>query len=146
MILPLVLSNLVVFSIFGFSNIPITTEMLPLVSLSEGLGINYGIYVLARLFDEMHSKKRTYRDILHYTLITSGKAVFFSGLIVSLGILIWIFSPIRFQAMMGLSLCIALILNMAISLIMIPVLVWWFKPRFLFGRVKERFIRRGGGT
>ncbi len=142
LILPLVLSNLFVFSIFGFLKIPITTEMLPLVSLSEGLGINYGIYILARLYDEMRTKRATYRNILYRTLITSGKAVFFSGFIVSLGILVWAFSPIRFQAMMGLSLCIALIFNMAISLVMVPVLVWWFKPQFLFGKVRLRLRSR----
>ncbi len=142
LILPLILSNLFVFAILGFMGLPITTEMLPLVSLSEGLGINYGIYILARLFDEMNEKRRTYRNILQYTLVTSGKAVFFSGFVVSLGILVWVFSPIRFQAQMGLNLCIALILNMVISLIMVPVFVWWFKPEFLFKGLKLRRVKR----
>lgn len=135
---PLIFSNLLVFSFFGFFNIPITTEMLPLVSLSEGLGINYGIYILARLFDETRKKRRTYRNILEFTLVTSGKAVFFSGAIVSLGILVWIFSPILFQARLGASLCLSLILNMVTSLIVIPVLVWWIKPKFLFGKLRYR--------
>lgn len=138
LILPLLLSNLFVFAILGFVGLSITTEMLPLVSLSEGLGINYGIYVLARLFDEMRNKRRTYKNILLYTLITSGKAVFFSGFVVSLGIVVWIFSSIRFQAQMGLNLCIALILNMIISLVMVPVFVWWFKPKFLFVGLRKR--------
>ncbi len=142
LILPLLLSNLFVFAILGFVGLPITTEMLPLVSLSEGLGINYGIYVLARLFDEMRNKRKTYKNILHHTLVTSGKAVFFSGFVVSLGILVWIFSPIRFQAQMGLNLCIALILNMVISLVMVPVFVWWFKPEFLFKGLRARLNRK----
>ncbi|MBL7132218.1 MAG: MMPL family transporter, partial [Candidatus Omnitrophica bacterium] len=123
---------------------PITTEMLPLACLSEGLGINYGIYILARLYDEINEKKRTYKNILHYTLITSGKAVFFSGFIVSLGIFVWVFSSILLQVRLGLNLCLSLILNMITSLIMIPVLVWWIKPRFLFKRVRLR-QRKGEG-
>ena len=138
LLLPLIFSNLLIFSLFGFVGIPINTEMLPLVSLSEGLGINYGIYIIARLFDEIRQKKKTYKNILYYTLVTSGKAVFFSGSIVSLGIFVWVFSPILFQARLGITLCLALILNMVTSLVMIPVLVWWIKPRFLFGRLRRR--------
>jgi len=140
--LPLVFSNLFVFSLYGFLGTSLTTETLALAALSEGLGINYGIYILARLHDEMKRKKRTYKNILYYTLITSGKAVFFSGFIVSTGIFIWIFSPILFQAKLGLNLCLALILNMITSLIMIPVFVWWIKPKFLFGRVRVKLKQK----
>ncbi|NQU19329.1 MMPL family transporter [bacterium] len=144
LLLPLIFSNLIVFSLFGFFRTPITTEMLPLACLSEGLGINYGIYILARLYDEINEKKRTYKNILYHTLITSGKAVFFSGFIVSLGIFVWVFSSILLQVRLGLNLCLSLILNMITSLIMIPVLVWWIKPRFLFKRVRLRQKRRAG--
>jgi len=142
LLIPLLISNLIVFSLFGFLKTSLTTETLPLASLSEGLGINYGIYILSRLYEEMKKKKKTYRKILYDTLTSSGKAVFFSGVIVSLGIFVWIFSPIRFQAHLGINLCLALILNMLISLIMIPVMVWWIKPKFLFGKIKARLKRR----
>ena len=138
LLLPLLFSNLVVFAVFSLLKISITTEMLPLVSLSEGLGVNYGIYILARFYDEMRAKRKTYKNILHYTLVTSGKAVFFSGTIVSLGIFVWSFSPILFQARLGIALCFSLILNMAASLVLIPVLVWWRKPAFLFGCLRLR--------
>lgn len=142
LLIPLLISNLIVFSLFGFLKTSLTTETLPLASLSEGLGINYGIYILSRLYEEMKEKKKTYKKILYDTLTSSGKAVFFSGVIVSLGIFVWIFSPIRFQAHLGINLCLALILNMLISLIMIPVVVWWIKPKFLFGKIKARLKRR----
>lgn len=142
LLLPLTLSNLIVFSLYGFLGTSITVETLPLASLSEGLGINYGIYMMARLYQEMREKKMTYKNILYHTLITSGKAVFFSGFIVSLGIFAWIFSSILLQVKLGLNLCIALILNMVISLVMIPVLVWWIKPSFLFGKMRLRLKNR----
>ncbi len=142
LLLPLTLSNLIVFSLYGFLGTSITVETLPLASLSEGLGINYGIYMMARFYQEMKEKKRTYRNILYHTLTTSGKAVFFSGFIVSLGIFAWVFSSILLQVKLGLNLCIALILNMATSLVMIPVLVWWIKPSFLFGKMRSRLKKR----
>lgn len=142
LLLPLFISNLIVFSLFGFLGTSITTEVLPLASLSGGLGVNYGIYILARLRDEIKEKKTTYRKILHNTLITSGKAVFFSGFIVAVGISVWMFSSIRLQANLGFNLCLALVLNMVTSLLMIPVMVWWIKPVFLFGKVRHRLKRR----
>jgi hypothetical protein len=142
LLLPLFISNVIIFAFFGFLGTSVTVETLPLVSLSGGLGVNYGIYILARLYEEMKEKKKTYKNILYHTLITSGKAVFFSGFIVSLGISAWVFSSILLQVKLGLNLCISLILNMIISLIMLPVFVWWIKPRFLFGRVKTRLAKR----
>jgi hypothetical protein len=138
---PLIISNLIVFSLYGFLGTSITTETLPLASLSEGLGINYGIYILARFYEEMRKKRKTYKNILYQTLITSGKAVFFSGFIVSLGIAVWMFSSILLQVKLGANLCLSLILNMFISLILIPLLIWWIKPKFLFGKVKQRWKR-----
>ncbi|MBD3263852.1 MAG: MMPL family transporter [Candidatus Omnitrophica bacterium] len=146
LLLPLILSNLIVFSLFGWLHTSINTETLPLAALSEGLGINFGIYILARLHEEIKSKKRTYRSILYHTLTTSGKAVFFSGFIVALGILSWVLSPIRLQARLGINLCVSLVLNMVISLIMIPVLIWWIKPVFLFGKIRQRLKRSKKGT
>ncbi|MFC1704113.1 RND family transporter [Candidatus Omnitrophota bacterium] len=142
LLLPLIQSNLIVFALFGFFGTSISMETLPLVSLSLGLGVNYGIYILARLHDEMNEKRRTYKNILHHTLVTSGKAVFFSGFIVSSGIFVWVFSSILLQAKLGLNLCFVLILNMITSLIMIPVFVWWIKPRFLFRRIRVRLKRK----
>jgi len=109
------------------------------------LGVDYGIYILARFFEEIRNKKATYKNILGNVLITSGKAVFFSSFIVSLGISVWIFSPILYQARLGFNLCLALLLNMIISLVMIPVLIWWIKPVFLFGKIRQRLKRRKGG-
>jgi len=143
--LPLILSNLIVFSLYGFFKTSLTTETLPLASLSMGLGVDYGIYILARFFEEIRNKKTTYKNILGNVLITSGKAVFFSSFIVSLGISVWIFSPILYQARLGFNLCLALLLNMIISLVMIPVLIWWIKPVFLFGKIRQRLKTRKGG-
>lgn len=142
LLLPLLISNVIVFAFFGFFGTTLTVETLPLVSLSCGLGVNYGIYILARFYEEMREKKKTYKNILYHTLITSGKAVFFSGFIISLGISAWAFSSILLQVKLGINLCVALMLNMITSLIMLPVLVWWIKPRFLFGKVRARLAKR----
>jgi hypothetical protein len=142
LLLPLFLGNVVVFSLYGFLKTPISLETLPLACISEGLGIDYGIYILSRFHEEMKKKKTTYRNILYRTLTTSGKAVFFSGFIIAAGIFVWVFSSILLQVKLGLTLCLSLLLSMITSLLMIPVLVWWIKPVFLFGRIRERLKQR----
>ncbi|MCD6093607.1 MAG: MMPL family transporter [Candidatus Omnitrophica bacterium] len=142
LLVPLIFSNLIVFSLFGFLRTSITTATLPLAALSEGLGINYGIYIIARMYEEMKNKRASYKNILKKVLTTSGKAVFFSGFIVSLGVLVWVFSNILLQASLGFNLCMALLLNMFTSIIVLPIMVWGIKPKFLFGRVKDRFKKR----
>lgn len=132
---PLIFSILIVFGIFGITGMPLTTETLPLAALSEGLGVNYGIYVLTRLYQEAKRFSHpSYKDALRATLITSGKAVFFSGMIVSMGIFVWLFSDIKLQARLGLTLGLTLIINMAASLLLLPVLISIFKPRFIFDK------------
>jgi predicted RND superfamily exporter protein len=131
LLLPLSLSILIVFAILGFSGISLTMEMLPLASLSMGLGINYGLYILFRMRQEGQKHKSIAR-VLKKSLLTSGKADFFSGMIVSLGILVCIFSNIRLQASFGATLGVALILNMLGTLVLLPILISIFRPKFIF--------------
>ena len=132
---PLLFSVAIIFGIFGLSGMSLTCETLPLAALSEGLGVNYGIYVLTRLYQEVkrHSHP-SYKEALRATLVTSGKAVFFSGMIVSVGIFVWLFSDIRLQARLGFTLGLTLIINMIASLVLLPVLITIFKPKFIFDK------------
>ena len=139
LLVPLLFSVLIVFGIFGITGMSLTCETLSLAALSEGLGVNYGIYVLTRLYQEVKRFGHpTYKEALRATLITSGKAVFFSGMIVSMGIFVWLFSDIRLQARLGFTLGLTLIINMVASLVLLPVLISIFKPRFIFENFKPK--------
>ncbi len=133
LLVPLLFSVLIVFAIFGLTGMSLTCETLPLAALSEGLGVNYGIYVLTRLYQEVKRRSHpSYNEALRATLITSGKAVFFSGMIVSMGIFVWLFSDIRLQAHLGLALGLTMIINMVASLLLLPLLISIFRPKFIF--------------
>ncbi len=135
LLVPLLFSILIVFAIFGLTGMSLTCETLPLAALSEGLGVNYGIYVLIRLYQEVSRFTHpSYKEALRATLVSSGKAVFFSGMIVSMGIFVWLFSDIRLQARLGFALGLTLIINMIVSLVLLPVLITIFKPKFIFAK------------
>jgi len=62
----------------------------------------------------------TYR----YALNQTGKAVAFTGITLAIGVATWVFSPIKFQADMGILLTFMFIFNMLGALTLIPALAW----------------------
>jgi hypothetical protein len=56
------------------------------------------------------------------TLKTTGKAVAFTGLTLAIGVGTWVFSPIKFQADMGILLTFMFLLNMLGALILLPAM------------------------
>ena len=56
------------------------------------------------------------------TLKSTGKAVFFTGLTLALGVATWIFSPIQFQADMGILLTFMFLWNMVGAMWLLPSL------------------------
>lgn len=136
LMIPLNLTNLITLSIMKGMGIGLNINTLPIISVGVGVGIDYGVYLLSRLCEE-------YRAIGEYsfatadkTIRTTGKAIFFTSAAMIAGVIFWYFlSSMRFQAEMGLLLAIIMFLNMIGSLVLVPSLVYVFKPKFL-GRAK----------
>ena len=56
----------------------------------------------------------------------------FTATIMLLGITPWYFlSDLKFMADMGLLLILVMLINMLLSLVVLPLLVWYIKPKFL---------------
>jgi len=130
LLIPLAFSMVVTFGVMGFLGVPLTIETLPLASLGVGLGVDYGIYILGRMKDEQGSP-----DSLLRTLLTSGKAVFFTAFSVSAGVLVWVFSPVKMDAKLGLCLASLLLLNMISALVLLPAM---FSGKKLFEKGVKR--------
>lgn len=118
LLMPLLLSLVLTLGIMGLLSIPLTIETLPLASLGMGIGIDYGIYMVAAI----PRASITGAAILQ-TLATSGKAVFFSAVSMALSSLLLIFSPVRMDATLGTCLSLLLFINMLSALIFLPALL-----------------------
>ena len=69
---------------------------------------------------------------IYAALTTTGKAIMFTATIMLVGILPWHFmSDLKFMADMGLLLVAVMLINMVLSLVVLPMLVWFIKPSFL---------------
>ena len=132
--LPLTFSIILTFGIFGLSGVTLTVETLPVAAMGIGLGIDYSIYIAARIHEEVLQGQGNPDLIsaIQRALTTSGKAVFFTGIVIGLGVFSWLFSSIKLQAKLGGALGALLLINMMSALILLPIFIELIKPKFIF--------------
>lgn len=108
----------------------LTAEIIPVVALGIGFGDDFGIYILSRLMDELKEGGGSLKDALVKSMSTSGKAVFFTGLTLTIGIATWMFSPILMQARLGALLAFFMFFNAIGTLVVMPSMLMTVKPKF----------------
>jgi predicted RND superfamily exporter protein len=131
LIIPLILRTLFVFGILGFLKVGLTAEMIPMVALGIGFGDDFGIYIVQRIKDELHKKGTTLKEALLEAMSTSGKAVFFTGVTLTVGIATWMCSSILMQVRLGALLGSFILFNAIGTLIVLPSMIMTVKPKFL---------------
>lgn len=126
----LITANLVAFAYMAVNHIGIDLNVLPVSAVGVGVGVDYGLYLLTRIRDE-YEIHRDLKQAVTTGMGTSGRAILFTGIILSFSVLIWFWSPLKFQAEMGFLLGFVLLFNMIGSLFFVPALVFAVKPRFI---------------
>ncbi|MDY6976711.1 MAG: MMPL family transporter [Glaciecola sp.] len=122
-ILPLMLTSLLSQALMAKLGIGVKVATLPVIALGVGIGVDYGIYIFSKINEALAQRKSLYESYL-FALNQTGKAVAFTGLTLAIGVATWVFSPIKFQADMGLLLTFMFILNMVGALTLIPAIAW----------------------
>jgi hypothetical protein len=64
-------------------------------------------------------------------------------MVISTGVLAWIFSSIKFQAKLGAALGSLLLINMLAALFLLPIFIMIIKPRFLFRKESSPLLANG---
>lgn len=104
LLIPVNLSNLFLGAVMTQMGIGLDVNTLPIAAIGVGVGIDYGIYLLSRIYEEYQIRNDMAEAILT-AVTTTGKAIFFTATIVLIGILPWYFlSALKFLADMGLLL------------------------------------------
>jgi predicted RND superfamily exporter protein len=91
-----------------------------------GIGVDYGIYIYNALQHYLR-QEASLQQAYFEALKASGTAVAFTGLALAAGVATWIYSPIKFQADMGLLLTFMFFWNMVGALVLLPALASLFK-------------------
>jgi hypothetical protein len=131
-IIPVVLSNTLTFSYMAFNGIGMNINTLPVVALGIGLGVDYSFYVVDAIKEEME-RHGDLRHAITHGLASAGRGVLITCLTLVAGVALWTQSSLRLQADMGVLIAIWLTLSAVAALLLMPALVYVFKPRFVVG-------------
>ena len=103
------------------------------LSIAMGLGVDYGVYMVSRLREEMLVDRRHWDIVLRETVRSTGSAILIS-VIVLLGSIIPLMNT-EMANLWSVSLYIAeaLILDVLLALMFLPLMVKWLRPRYVFG-------------
>lgn len=106
------------------------------LSIAMGLGVDYGIYMASRLREEMLVTGRNWLAALRNTQNTTGSAV-----LVSVVVLLGSFIPLvgtDLANTWGLAVYLteALVIDVFTALMLVPLLVYWTRTKFVFGAMQ----------
>jgi predicted RND superfamily exporter protein len=100
-----------------------------MVALGAGIGVDYGIYLYSRM-QEFMAEKQSVHDAFRSTLRVTGNSIVFTGITLAIGVCTWAFSPLKFQADIGIMLTFMFVVNMLAAIVVVPALaVWLIRPR-----------------
>jgi len=120
-VLPLVLTSVLAEALMVILGMGVKVATLPVVALGVGIGVDYALYILSVTLSTLRQGGGL-SEAYHKALLFTGRVVVFTGLTLALGVLTWVFSPIKFQADMGLLLTFMFLWNMVGALVLLPAL------------------------
>ena len=123
-VLPLALVSLLAYALMNWLEIGLKVNTLPVVALGVGIGVDYGIYIYSR-FQSLLRDGMSISDAYFETLSIAGSGVVFTGVTLGIGVATWIFSPLQFQADMGVLLTFMFVVNILGAIVLLPALAAW---------------------
>jgi uncharacterized protein len=123
-VLPLALVSLLTYALMAVLGIGLKVSTLPVVALGIGIGVDYGIYIYSRLRSILATGEPL-TIAYEYTLRITGSGVVLTAIALAMGVVVWIFSPLKFQADMGILLTFMFLLNMLGAIFLLPALACW---------------------
>ena len=123
-VLPLALVSVLVYAVMALVGIGLKVSTLPMVALGAGIGVDYGIYLFSRMQEFLHQGLGV-RAAYERTLRVTGASIIFTGITLAIGVVTWVFSPLKFQADIGIMLTFMFLVNMLAAIILLPALAAW---------------------
>ncbi|WP_041068261.1 MMPL family transporter [Thiolapillus brandeum] len=102
------------------------------LSIAMGLGIDYGVYMVSRLREEMQATKGEWRQALQNTVQTTGSAIVISVVVLLGSVIPLMNTKLANTWSVSLYVAEALILDVLLALLFLPLVVRWLKPGYIF--------------
>lgn len=132
------------YACMGLLGMGLNVNTVPMIAVGIGLGVDYAIYMMDRIKEEMHVA-RALQDAVTRAVSTTGVAIAFTATTLVGGIIMWVFmSDLRFQADSARLLIIMLILNACSAMFLVPAWVDIMRPKFIMKVAEERWGNGNG--
>ena len=146
MLVSMTFATTLTYACMGLLNMGLNVNTVPMIAVGIGLGVDYAIYMMDRIKEEMHVAEDV-QDAIRRAVSTTGVAIALTATTLVGGIIMWVFiSELRFQADAARLLIIMLVMNMASAMFLVPAWVNIFKPRFIMQAGEERWEKGAGST
>lgn len=124
-------ATVLTYACMGWMGMGLNVNTVPMIAVGIGLGVDYAIYMMDRIKEEMHEQPNLQTAVVR-AVSTTGVAIAFTASTLVGGILMWVFiSDLRFQADAARLLSIMLVLNACAAMFLVPAWVDIFKPKFI---------------
>ncbi|MCX4149963.1 MULTISPECIES: RND family transporter [Paraburkholderia] len=118
---PLVVTSVLAEALMVMLGIGVKVATLPVVALGVGIGVDYSLYLLT-VYLAQQRRGLSVTDAYCEALACTGKVVALIGITLAAAVITWFWSPIKFQADMGVLLAFMFLWNMLGALILVPAL------------------------
>jgi predicted RND superfamily exporter protein len=109
-------------------NVGLNINTLPVQSVGVGIGVDYAIYIVDRIRQEV-ADTADIDEAVRRAVRTTGMAVSFTATTIVAGIALWSFSSLRFQAEMAQLLVILMVINMFGAITVVPAFYSILRPK-----------------
>lgn len=123
-VVPLALVSLLAYVLMSILDIGLKVNTLPVVALGVGIGVDYGIYIYSRFQDRLKQGEGI-AQAYSVTMAITGFSVLVTAFTLAAGVATWIFSPLQFQADMGILLTFMFLMNMLGAMLLLPAIAAW---------------------
>ncbi|NWL77751.1 RND transporter [Pseudomonas taiwanensis] len=126
-VIPLMLTSILCEALMVGLGIGVKVATLPVIALGVGIGVDYALYVMSIMLGHLR-QGASLSEAYYRALVSTGKVVMLTGVTLAIGVGTWIFSPIKFQADMGVLLAFMFVWNMVGALVLLPALAYFLLP------------------
>jgi len=112
----------------SFAGLGLNINTLPVQSVGVGIGVDYAIYIVDRIRQEVVDTSDI-DEAVRRSVRTTGMAVAFTATTIVGGIIPWTLSNLRFQAEMALLLAILMVINMLGAITVVPTFYSILRPK-----------------
>src|SRR6267154_1946159 len=140
MVLPMLFATAMTYAYMGRKHSGISVNTVPVIMVGVGVGIDYAVYFMDRIREEMARLADIRQDAIN-AVSTTGYAVSFTACTLIAGVVLWVFmSDLRFQSDAAALLSFMLGVNAIAAMLIVPAWCVVFRPHFVVGGEKSRQV------